>query len=199
VALLSAPGGMDDGMALAANYLETHPDDYAVAGVLGVAMVRRGSGDAGMRYVEQGLLADKPELDVAYFMAMRADRDGNAQEARQFLDVEMKHHPLNRKAAMMQITMLGKFEDWPALVELAKFWSEKEPENQVLAHNHAQAVFNTGDYARTRTILDAALKGFPSDARLVLLDANLLAKEGRQELGQKRFAEAQKLQAAEQP
>ena len=59
----------------------------------------------------------------------------------------------------------------------------------------AQALFNLEHYERAREILDRALAIAPDDPMLVLLDANLLAKEGRRAEGEVRFEEARRLRA----
>ena len=66
-------------------------------------------------------------------------------------------------------------------------------------HDHAQALFNLRRYEAARTSLDEGLRRGPEVPALVLLDANLLAKEGQRERGQARFDEAKRLQEGAAP
>jgi hypothetical protein len=62
----------------------------------------------------------------------------------------------------------------------------------------AQCVFNLKDYATARTLVDGALKAAPDNPDVLLLHANLLAKEGKREEGAAVFERARTLDAARQ-
>ena len=60
----------------------------------------------------------------------------------------------------------------------------------------AQCEFNLKDYATARTTLDKALALAPEDPQVLLLHANLLAKEGKRDEGYAVFQRASKLNDA---
>jgi Tfp pilus assembly protein PilF len=135
---------------------------------------------------------------VAWWAGRVAAREGQVQIARKLYERELEHHPRTVGAALDLVTLLAEEQDYAAERALAKDLAERMPTEPRLWHAWAQSAFNLGELAEARGALDQALERFPKNPELVLLDANLLAKEGKRDEGRRRFDEARALKAAEQ-
>ena len=62
----------------------------------------------------------------------------------------------------------------------------------------AQASFNLKDFSSSRLAMDLALLHHSTSSEVLLLDANLLSKEGKPDEGRKRYEEAQAARRLEQ-
>ncbi|MBT3218263.1 MAG: hypothetical protein HN348_04175, partial [Proteobacteria bacterium] len=178
-------------------YLERYPDDYALSGLLGVSLMRHGLTNRGMELVKVGILADKPEREVALYMAMNAQSRGDIYETRRYLELELKHWPGNNIAARMLVALLVPKREWQAQAAVAEAALAADDSDLLLWHAQAQALFNLGLYDESREVLGEALKRDQNLSILLLLDANLLAKEGKMEAAQVRFEEAKSRKAEE--
>jgi len=194
-ALLAQPTKRGEAVTLGRSYLSAFPDDNALAGIIGVATV---ASDPVGAYplLERGLLAEKPERDVALLLARRAQAQGDDALAAKLAAIEVHNFPGDDDAVAMALAALGKVRDYAGLVEVADVALAVKPESEAVLHARAQAQFNLGDLVAARRSVDEALALHPRSAILALLDANLLAKEGKPEQAKARFEVAQRLQAA---
>ena len=117
-ALLSTEGGQAEAMALGEQYLEDYPDDFLVAGMIGVEYAKLNNGPKAVPLLEKGMLADKPEYDVAYALSAVARSAGDMTEARRLLEIEIDNWPKNKKAAMALARILTMNEDWEGEIVL---------------------------------------------------------------------------------
>jgi tetratricopeptide (TPR) repeat protein len=91
--------------------------------------------------------------------------------------------------------MYADDRDYLSQVEHVRELVRLQPGSGAAVRDLAQCLFNLGDFAGARRTLDTALSLDPGDPDTVLLDANLLAKEGKKEAGAARFEEAKALDA----
>jgi arylsulfatase A-like enzyme/tetratricopeptide (TPR) repeat protein len=198
VAMLYQAGKPDEGQELALEYLEDYPDDYSLAGFIGVDYVRRGKFAQGLTYLERGILADTPERDVAFHLAAAASGRRQIDEAITLLQKEVDAYPESVKAvAALGKHLLGKQrnDDVLDLTEDALSRLEKQP---VVWYLKAQALFNLKRYEEARTALEKGLEvSDPDLSDLLMLEANLLKQEGKPDLAQARYEEALKAREAE--
>jgi arylsulfatase A-like enzyme/tetratricopeptide (TPR) repeat protein len=197
VAALLDAGDTESAVALGLEYLERYPDDYSLAGIIGVVLLRGGRTAEGEELVNVGLMADVAERDVAFFAGVAASNRENVDETRELLRRELKHYPGNTPAAKMLISSLVELKDWQGQVDIASGVLEVRQDDAVLWHTKAQALFNLQRFDETRVVLDEAMKLHPEVSILYLLDANLLSKEGKKEEANARFQEAKKVREKE--
>lgn len=193
---LIASGRGEEMVAIAGEYLEAYPRDLEVPGVLGVYFARTGAEARAWPLLERAAQGEKPPPDVAFALGMRAlamEQPGPAQE---LMAREVAHHPLNVRARRVLARMARDASDWEGWAEHTRFLVRQESADALVWLDHAQALFNLKRYEEARTALDRALVLGPEVPEIVLLDANLLAKEGKREQGLARFEEAQRLQKA---
>lgn len=224
--LLRANGGAQPALDLARDWLEQHPDDLGLAGLLGVELVRRGELKLGYELLQRGVRADVPEPDVAWLLAAAATGRGEVDGALTLLDLELRHHPDNARAVMAWLRLAGRRGAWQDQLDLLQGWlggpgrahfalehqppaapgvdprslpraERTDPLMADLVHAEAQALFNLGRYLEAREALDRGLAIDPDRAVLLLLDANLLWKEGHPDEAKARFALAERAREAE--
>ena len=109
----------------------------------------------------------------------------------------MENYPRSLRAAQALVTAKDSAKDYQGILEVSSASLVHHPENLQLLHAKTQALFNLKEYAVCRTELDLALLKHPESAALILLDANLLSKEGKDGEGAKRFEEAKTAKAKE--
>ena len=138
---------------------------------LGLLALAKRDAESAIRHFEKevgsfpGSVPDREQLAGLYF---RTARWADADTEYRFLFEELPSTPRGKQAG--------------------------EPTRPVESRTSwAQAVFNLGEYPRARTILDPALAAAPDDPDVLLLHANLLAKEGDKEKGKEVFQRAQVL------
>jgi predicted Zn-dependent protease len=192
------PDAAPAAVALGRELAEAAPQDPALQGMLGVAYARTGDLATAELHLKAGLKAMVAEPEVAWWAGRVAAREGQVQIARKLYERELEHHPRTVGAALDLVTLLAEEQDYAAERALAKDLAERMPTEPRLWHAWAQSAFNLGELAEARGALDQALERFPKNPELVLLDANLLAKEGKRDEGRRRFDEARALKAAEQ-
>jgi predicted Zn-dependent protease len=95
------------------------------------------------------------------------------------------------------IAQLGSSKDWQAIVTVTELPAGKKVLDASGWHARAQAMFNLGLYKQARVTLNTGLKVAPNSSSLLLLDANLLAKEGKPDQAKSRFEAAKAAKAKE--
>jgi arylsulfatase A-like enzyme/Flp pilus assembly protein TadD len=182
---------LDEAIAAGQEYRLKYPDDQALAGILGVLLVERGRPQEAYPLLELGVQAAKPEMDVAWLLGARAVTEGDLEGALRLYGQELEVHPYNLKAAAARARVALKLGRWAEQLDSAEKMLAGKPDDAEMWHLSVLALFNLERYADARAALEKGLKVDPGYPELLLMDANLLAKEGRMEEGKKRFAEAQ--------
>ena len=188
-----------EGHQLALDYLDEYPEDYNLAGFVGVDYVKRGKFAQGLTYLEKGILADTPERDVAFHLAAAAAGRRQLDESIRLLQQEVASYPDNLKAvAALGRHLLGqrRNEEVLDLTEDALSRLEKSGD---LWYLKAQALFNLTRYDDARAALEKGLEVTEPDmSDLLMLEANLLKQEGKPEEAQARFEQAVEARKAEE-
>ena len=186
---LSVPGGEEKAVVMGLEFLRQFPEDHGVAGLLGVAFARAEVPQAQV-LLEQGLKANKPEPEVAYYLGVVAMKESALKRARTLFERELMNYPKHLKSAQALISVHNKKADSALIVDVATTALLHHGSNETLLHAKAQALFNLKDFSACRLAMDLALVHHPQSSALILLDANLLKKEGKLEQGLARFEEA---------
>ncbi len=192
-------GDTDGGLELGERYLTEFPDDYNLAGMLGVMYVKRGDFMRALPYLERGILADVPERGVAHHLAAAAAGRGDRAGSIDLLGEEVRNYPdnLNSVAALGRLLLADQKPE--AVLDLVAPAMQRSPDVLDLYFLKAQAQFNLTRLGAARTTLDAGL-AFESEppAELVMLEANILGKEGKEEEAKAAYQRALELREAEQ-
>jgi len=180
-----------DAYSLANVYLAEHPDDYNLAGFLGVDMVRRGDFAKALPWLERGLLAETPEPDVAFHLAAAAAGKMDRVESQRLLEIEVQHHPGHIPALNSLGRILLVARDYEGVLDLTESALSRQRKVPGFWWMRAQALFNMQRYEEARLSINAGLEvSDPAMPELLLLDANLLKQEGKEKEALARFEEA---------
>lgn len=189
-ALFSDPTAYADAVALAERYIEAYPDDNRVAGLLGVAYLSSGREKAS-ELLAQGMLANPPERDVALGLGKMERAAGNLDRAVERFEEELEHYPGNGAARTSLVEALSKKKDWAKIEVVTKDWMTESEVPSNVWHAVAVAQFNQKRHDHARKTIDRSLESYPDDPHLLMLDANLLRIEGKNEAALARKAEAE--------
>lgn len=178
---------------LAKRWMKEYPEDYNLIGSFGIVLVENKQYDDGLPLLEVGMKAEKPEADVAFYLAARKMGAGDLEEARRLLEIETSNHGSNLRAAAALLKLYMRVQAWQEQLELANRILSLNDKDVIAHHAKVLALFNQERFLESREAVTAGLAIDPEHPDLVLMDANLLAKEGKPEEGKKRFEEAKTL------
>ncbi len=188
---LMQAGAVSEAQVLGERYLAAYPDDFSLAGLLGVSYVHAGDPIRAIPYLEKGILADVPEREVAYQLAAAATGRGDRGGAIDLLRVEVRNHPGNFRAmaALGRLLLADKHPE--EVLNLVVPTLQRHPEVPDLYFLKAQAQFNLQRFEAARKTVDEAkeLKGEPQ-ADLLMLEANLLQQEGKPDVAKAAYEKA---------
>lgn len=193
---LSVAGEEGKAVQLGVRYLEAYPDDYAVAGLLGVVFAKLGAPEA-RQLLETGVKADRPEAEVAFLLGLAVMAEEDDQRAATLFAKELEHYPRNLEAAQAYISVLDRAKDYEGILNVSSAALLHNPTDLPLLHAKAQSLFNLKHFDVCRTELDLARAQHPKASSLMLLDANLLSKEGKNDEGALLFEKAKAAKDAE--
>ena len=177
-------------------FLESHPEASSIAGFMGVFLARLRRYDEAAPLLIAGLEATFPRRRLRHYLAlmwMAQDRPGEAMES---LRGELLDWADNTEARQLLVRLLGEEKRFDEQLEQVDFLLAREPESVLFLHARAQTLFNMDDLDGTLLALEAGLRQAPDDPRMLLLLANLQARQGQPELAQETFARASALQEA---
>jgi arylsulfatase A-like enzyme/Flp pilus assembly protein TadD len=210
----------DQAVALGKVYLHDFPEDYQVAGVLGVRMAQAGNVDIASKLLEHGNLSMTPEPEVALLLAAIATGKGEISSAIQLLKRELEHHPTSLKASLtlgklqlrqsqaeQAVTDVRAFREGPGRrlfaladqravpdgappLQLDLLPTTTAPGLVELWWIEAQGLYNQGKYAECRTVIDHGYTIMADASMLLMLEANLLKQEGKRDEAVARFEQA---------
>ena len=178
-------------------WLAEDPDQNAIQAFVGIALVHLNRPAEAEPLLTSSLQDGLPRQLVHLALATIAASRGDLESARKHYQAELDWFPERREAALNLGRACMSLGDWDCAAESLERYAKDLPKLPVPVRlMWAQAAFNQQDYAKAREILDPALKGSPG-ADVLLLQANLLAKEGRREQAQQVFDKAQALKVKE--
>ncbi|MEN9786956.1 MAG: hypothetical protein RLZZ299_2220 [Pseudomonadota bacterium] len=173
----------DDAVREGLVLVDAQPQAWNVAALLGDHFFRTGDALQAETNLRKAIAAPQPRRGARTQLALLALGAGYPDDARKLVDAELRDYPGAIPAWHVRARLLGQEQRWPDQARaLARVAAARGTEPGV-QRELAQARFNAKDYAGARTALDAALALAPDDPDVLLLHANLLAKEGRREEG----------------
>lgn len=195
-AMAASSTGQEEAIHVALEWLAANPEDHALAGAIGLALLDQRDPQRARPLLERGVQAKPPALGVAFGLAVVTSLD-RPDEIRALLELEVQHNPEHPGAIAKLNAIYSKNKEWNAMVALYRRAYDANPAEPRWAHGLAQSHFNLGELGPARAIVDSALQTSLNHGALVLLDANLLAKEGKREAAEARNEQAQRLIAAQ--
>lgn len=156
---------------------------YGVAALLGQHWFSEKQYEKAEVYLRQALSGPKPRRGARVQLALLANAAGVRADAVQLLELELRDFPGSVVAHRMLARMLGDEQRWGDQIPHLTFLARAFPAEVSAQLEVAQAFFNLREYVQARAALDRALDLDGANPDVLLLHANLLAREGRREEG----------------
>lgn len=185
-----------EALARAQTWLAETPGDLAIQAHAGVLLVRLSRMAEAEPYLLASLEDGVPREFVHRSLAsIYMDRDEPAMAITHLrIDLEFFPNQDDVRSYLAELfASIGNYDE--AAAEYA-FLAESKTSKPMWRHNWAQAVFNSGDYDLAEQILAPLLSDAPLLPEALLLQANILGKQGRREEGQAMFERAAALKQA---
>jgi arylsulfatase A-like enzyme/Flp pilus assembly protein TadD len=186
----------DEALAEADAALKVDAKNYGVAALLGQHYLTAQDYANAEKYLRLAIAGPNPRRAARAQLALLAVAAGARGDAYTLLEAEVKDYPGNRTARRMLSRLYAEDERWLDQREQVAFLARAAPNDPVALRALAQCLFNLADYPAARVSLDAALAIAPEDPDVLLLHANLLAKEGKRDEGMEVFKHATVLNEA---
>lgn len=196
VAAQLSTGLEEDGVAAGTAWLEDDPGNVAIAAALGRYWMIRGDLARAEQFLRTAVECANPTPGARIQLATLVAGTGRRAEAITLLDAELGDNPRSAKALAVLSRVYSEERDYQSQLDVAQRLVELEPENARARLDLAQCQFNMRDYAVARTTLEVAKRLDPAEPDIMLLDANLLDKEGKSEEGRALFLKADALHRA---
>ena len=190
VEALFRTGRTEEALRQAEGLLVANPRAFGVAALLGQHWMRQQDFIKAETYLRKALEAPAPRRGARVQLAMLATAAGAQDDAITLLQAELRDFPGNLAARRMLARRFGDQQRWSEQVGVLGGLARALPDDAGLQRELAQAFFNLGKYLEARQALERGLLVAPDDADILLLHANLLAKEGKREEGLQVLARA---------
>lgn len=172
-----------DALVEAEAALKVDPKNYGVAALLGQHYLSQKDFENAEKHLRLAVAGPNPRRAARAQLALLAIGAGARGDAYNLLEAEVADYPGNQLARRMLVKLLGEDLRWLDQRDHLAFLARANPEEPQALRALAQCLFNLQDYTAARTALDQALLFAPEDPDVLLLHANLLAKEGLREEG----------------
>ncbi len=180
----------DEAVKSALVYMGMNASNYGVAALLGRHYIGTRDLKNAETYLRIAVSGPNPRRAARSQLALLAIAAGARVDAYTLLEAEVKDYPGNRLARRMLARLYGEDQRWLDQKSHLEFLLRAEPTDARAMLNVAQCLFNLADYAGARKVLTDALASAPEEPDVLLLHANLLAKEGKREEGRAVFEKA---------
>lgn len=179
-------------------WLKANPDQRTTQAFTGIALVHLNRNEEGKPLLQASLSDGLPRQLVHLALARVAQVEQDPAASRSHYEAELAWFPRNRAVRRELASLCMTTKDWVCARDNYAALAEQNPEGppNALRLMWAQALFNLEEFTQARAVLEPALKNNPGPD-ILLLHANLLAKEGKREQGKKVFDQAQALKLKE--
>lgn len=193
VTALLASGQVEQALTEGEVFFGQNPKNHGLAAVLGRAYLSARRFDEAVQRLAVAVEAPNPRHGVRTQLAWLMIAAKHPELAMPLLDAELDDYPRYPNAHRLLAEIYGRDRLWaqqlPHLEELARQRRHDFRAQLQLA----QCQFNLKEYVLARRSLDEAMALAADDPDVLLLHANLLAKEGRREEGMEVFKRADAL------
>ena len=177
-------------------WLEETPDRGSLQAFTGIALVRMGRDSQAKALLQASLQDGIPRQLVHLGLATIATRAKETEVAVSHMEAELAWFPNTRAAHKGLASHAMATTDWAKARDHFNHLATHPGSEPMDSVGWAQALFNLEEFTAARKVLDPLLATDPN-ADMLLLHANLLAKEGKKAEGQKVFEGAQALKIKE--
>lgn len=189
-------GLVEDAVSAGTIWFEEDPSNLGIASILGGFWLTKGEYGQAEAYLRAAVEGANPRGGARVKLAAVLGATSRKQEAVSMLEAELADFPESVEAHRALSLVYAEEQDYLSQLGHVQELVRLLPESVDALRELAQCQFNLADYPGARRTLTEALRREPADPDVVMLDANLLAKEGRKGEGALRFEEARKLDAA---
>lgn len=189
-------GLAEDAIAAGTVWFEEDPGNLGLAATLGRFWLFQRDPTRAEGYLRAATAGTSPRQGSRVQLAAVLVGTGRRGEAITELEAELGDYPSSVEARRSLSKLYADERDYLAQLAQVEELVRLQPGNVRALLDHAQCLFNMTDFPGARRVLNEALALAPDDADVVLLHANLLAKEGHSEEGAAVFARAKALDAA---
>lgn len=186
----------DEAVAAGTKFMDENPTSDGVAAVLGRHYLARADLEKAEKLLRVAVSGASPRRGARAQLAMLAVAAKAKGDALALLSAEVRDFPGNHTARAMLSRLYAEEGRWLDQKPHAAFLAQAQPREATPQLNFAQCLFNLAEYGASRRTLDVALSLAPEDPEVLLLHANLLAKEGKRDEGYAVFQRASALRAA---
>lgn len=195
VRTMARVGDGDEALAWGERALGAHPGDDHLAGAVGVLLAERGRLREARPLLERGVQPDRPEPGVRLALVDVLIAQKLYSRAEELLAPALAAEGASVEAHRRAVRVAMLRQRWSSQIERARAGLAAAPGDAALLHGLVLGLFNLGRFEEAREVLDEALDTHPRSPDLVLMDANLLDKEGHPERARARFEVAQRLRS----
>ncbi|MSP54181.1 MAG: tetratricopeptide repeat protein [Myxococcales bacterium] len=173
----------EEAVAIATKYTTENPKEFGVSALLGQYWLKKQDFKKAEQYLRVGVSSPTPRRAARSQLALLAIAAGARNDAYNLLEPEVKDFPGNAMARRLLSRLYGEDQRWldqkPQVEAIARSFPKEAEAHRALAQCH----FNLADYTGARKVIDVALGLAADDPDVLLLHANLLAKEGKKDEG----------------
>ena len=177
-------------------WLNEDPESRVLQAHVGIALLHEKQYKLSEELLKASLQDDIPREHVQRGLYELALLRNEPEVALEHLQLELDHFP-EPQAQMLLAELNFRLKKWDEASKAYLTYLDQFPPRPKIRYFAAQSLFNIQNYEKAREILDPALKLKPQIADVLLLHANLLAKEGKREEGLLVFQQAKALKEAE--
>lgn len=174
----------------ALSWRQAYPEDKHLAGAIGVLLAEAGRRAEAQPLLEEGAQADPPEAEVSWYLAVNEIARAQYGGAVEHLKREIEHHPGHVRAAFVLARLGLRLKQWETQLQGAEAVLTFTTSPAEAWYLKVLALFNLQRFPEAREAVRKGLEVDPVHPDLLLMDANLLAKEGRKDEGKARFEQA---------
>lgn len=189
-------GQSEAALAAGIGYMAEDPNNFGLAAVLGRYFLAHRDYAKAERYLRIATSGPNPKRGARVQLAALAVGAGARGDGYKLLEAEIKEYPRNMLAQRALSRLFAEDGRWLEQKPAAEAVVALMPLEPLAYLDLAQCNFNLKDYGSARRTLDLALAMSAEDPDLLLLHANLLAKEGKKDEGKAVFDRATALHAA---
>ncbi len=170
--------------------------NFGLAATLGRYWLAKREYAKAEKYLKIAVSGPNPRLGARLRLAALALASGARQEGTQLLLDEVKDYPGNVAARLALGRVYAEDRNYLDQLPQIRMAARALPDRPDVQLALAQCHFNLGDYVTTRKAIDALLARWPEDPDIILLNANLLSKEGKRAEGEVQWQKAKALNDA---
>ncbi len=195
--MLSDLGRREEALQRVQVWLEQEPRNPSLQAICGVLLTQLESPQLGERHLLASLDDGVPRQHVRRSLALAAYQRGELRSAADHMRREAEAFPRSRESRKGLARLLMELRQWEEAATELRYLAEDEPGDLQARLDWAQCVFNLGDYQLADTVLQPALQRAPDDPHLLLLQANILGKQGDMAAGEALYQRARRLRQLE--